>query len=119
MDFSRLEEFREFDDEEQTMTREVVTLFLNDLPARLQTIEAALAGGRMEAVSTAAHALKGSAGNIGALALQSCCAALEAAAQAQQMPADAVAVMARLHTLADATRAALADWQAAGGAAAG
>lgn len=117
MDFSRLEEFREFDDEEQTMTREVVALFLNDLPARLQAIEAALAEGRVEAVSTAAHALKGSAGNIGALALQSCCAGLEAAAQAQQLPADAAAVMARLHTLADATRTALADWQAAGGAA--
>ena len=35
----------------------------------------------------------------------------------QQLPADAAAVMARLHTLADATRTALADWQAAGGAA--
>jgi CheY-like chemotaxis protein/HPt (histidine-containing phosphotransfer) domain-containing protein len=119
MDFSRLEEFREFDDESLTMTREVVTLFLGDLPVKLQAIEAALAQARVEAVSTAAHALKGSAGNIGALALQSRCAEIEAAAQAQQLPADADAVMARLQTLADATRAALADWQAAGGAAAG
>ena len=52
MDFSRLEEFREFDDEEQTMIREVVAMFIAEVPQRLAVIEAAVA---QPATSAPAH----------------------------------------------------------------
>ncbi|QJW83867.1 hypothetical protein HK414_07245 [Ramlibacter terrae] len=61
MDFGRLEEFREFDDEELSMTREVIALFVADTPVRLAAIEAAIAAGDAQALASAAHALKGAA----------------------------------------------------------
>jgi CheY-like chemotaxis protein len=112
MDFSRLEEFREFDDEELSMTRAVVDLFLADAPARLAAIAAALAAGDAAALSVAAHALKGSAGNIGATAVMAHCARLEADTASGGLPADADARLARLQALWDDTRAALAGWPA-------
>ncbi|RPE67745.1 signal transduction histidine kinase [Tibeticola sediminis] len=111
LDGSRLEEFREFDDEAQTLTREVVRLFLDTLAQRLADIDAALAAARAEALCTAAHALKGAASNIGALALQQACAELESVAQTGALPENAAAVSTRLAALAQATREALATWQ--------
>jgi HPt (histidine-containing phosphotransfer) domain-containing protein len=45
---------------------ELLALFVNDTAVRLQTIRAALASGDAEGRRLAAHALKGSAGNVGA-----------------------------------------------------
>ena len=60
-----------------TMTRQVMALFVADAPARLQAITDAVAVHDEAALATAAHALKGSAGNVGAVALQREAAALE------------------------------------------
>lgn len=109
MDYSRLNEFKEFDDDAQSMTREVVGLFVADAPRRLQAIEAAIASGDPEALSRAAHALKGAAGNIGAVGVQAACAQLESVARADT-PADLAARVARLHALWEGTRQALANW---------
>ena len=108
MDFSRLNEFKEFDDEEQSMTREVVGLFLADAPRRLDAIAQAIASGDPDELSRAAHALKGAAGNIGAIAIQAVCAELESDAKAGQPgPSSQVA---QLRDLLAATREALAPW---------
>jgi signal transduction histidine kinase/CheY-like chemotaxis protein/HPt (histidine-containing phosphotransfer) domain-containing protein len=109
MDFSRLSEFKEFDDEALSMTREVVGLFLADAPRRLDDIGQAIASGNTEELSRAAHALKGAAGNIGAVAIQAVCATLEADAKAGLM-GDGNARMPQLRRLLDETQVALAPW---------
>jgi signal transduction histidine kinase/CheY-like chemotaxis protein/HPt (histidine-containing phosphotransfer) domain-containing protein len=107
MDFSRLDEFKEFDDEELTMTREVVGLFLDDTPGRLAAIDQAVAAGDAAQLATAAHALKGSAGNVGARALHVAAGELESLARAG-WPADAPQRATLLRDLWEKTRLALA-----------
>jgi signal transduction histidine kinase/CheY-like chemotaxis protein/HPt (histidine-containing phosphotransfer) domain-containing protein len=114
MDFSRLQEFREFDDEELTMTREVIALFRNDTPARLASLQAALAGSDAQLLSAAAHALKGSAGNVGASALHEAAGELERLAR-DGWPADAGERVAQLERLWEGTREAIEGWVAARG----
>ncbi|MBC7468955.1 MAG: response regulator [Ramlibacter sp.] len=109
MNFSRLQEFRDYDDEQLTMTREVVDLFTADVPLRLDAIGAALAAGDAHALAQAAHALKGSAGNVGAIAIQQAAAELEALA-ADALPSHAQASLAQLRALWVQTAAALATW---------
>jgi signal transduction histidine kinase/DNA-binding response OmpR family regulator len=110
MDFSRLEEFREFDDEELTMTKEVIGLFLADTPARLQALADAAGSADAHALATTAHALKGGASNIGAKAIQQHADALEAAAK-DAMPADAGKRIGKLRELWEQTRAQLEAWK--------
>jgi signal transduction histidine kinase/DNA-binding response OmpR family regulator len=109
LDFGRLEEFREFDDEALTMTREVIALFQQDTPLRLQAIAQAVAAQDAAALATAAHALKGAAGNVGASALHVGAGELEALAKAG-WPADAPARSAQLQACWEQTRQALAGW---------
>jgi signal transduction histidine kinase/DNA-binding response OmpR family regulator len=110
MDFSRLEEFREFDDEEQSMTKEVVNLFLSDTPPRLEAMQAAVESGDGAALAKAAHALKGGASNIGAKAIQQHADGLEAAAK-EAMPEDAQRRVDKLRELWEQTRDVLAAWR--------
>lgn len=109
MDFSRLDEFKEFDDDELTMTREVVALFIADAPQRLRAIQAATDALDAPALSRAAHALKGAAANIGAAAVQSACGTLEADAKAV-VPDDAPARLVQLEDLLARTLAQLSRW---------
>ncbi len=109
MDFARLQEFRDYDDDALTMTREVIALFLADAPQRLAAIDAAIGAADSHALAQATHALKGSAGNVGATAIQQAASEFEAlAAQAQALPPDAADRLARLRQLWELTRAALA-----------
>jgi signal transduction histidine kinase/DNA-binding response OmpR family regulator len=109
IDFSRLQEFKDYDDDELTMTREVVALCLQDTPSRIEAIADAIAAGDAPALARAAHALKGAAGNIGAVALQQACSTLEEQAQ-QGMPADAADQARHLSDLWQRTRQELASW---------
>ncbi len=109
MDFTRLQEFREYDDEALTMTREVIELFMADAPQRVSAIGAAARAADAAALQQAAHALKGAAGNVGAAALQHASAALEDATH-QGLPADAAAQAARIADLWQKTRQALERW---------
>jgi signal transduction histidine kinase/DNA-binding response OmpR family regulator/HPt (histidine-containing phosphotransfer) domain-containing protein len=109
MDFARLQEFRDYDDDALSMTREVITLFQTDAPRRIDAIASAIATLDPVALAQAAHALKGSAGNVGALAMQTAAAELEAAAQ-QELPGDASVRLARLRQDWERTAALLASW---------
>ena len=109
MDFSRLEEFREFDDDDRTLTREVIGMFLAEAPRRLAALEAAIAAQDAAALAAAAHALKGAAGNIGASALQAESDQLEIDAR-EGVPADAIARLQRLRERWSQTQAVLSDW---------
>jgi HPt (histidine-containing phosphotransfer) domain-containing protein len=109
LDASRLEEFREFDDDDLSTTREVIALFVADAPGRLQALSDALAQQDAAALSRAAHALKGAASNIGAVAIQQACSSLEADSR-EGVPQDAAARIEALRGLWKSTRAALAAW---------
>ncbi len=110
MDFSRLSEFKEFDDEDQSMTREVVGLFLSDAPQRVEDIASAIAANDAEALSRAAHALKGAASNVGAVAIQKLCGSLEEVAKAASVPPDAANQLLQLRRFWTQTQAMLREW---------
>jgi HPt (histidine-containing phosphotransfer) domain-containing protein len=62
--------------EEDTVAR-LIALFLRETPARVADSRAALESGDAPSLERAAHALKGSAGTLGAYALRDLCAQLE------------------------------------------
>ncbi|CAN5564680.1 hypothetical protein BH11PSE7_BH11PSE7_13040 [soil metagenome] len=110
LDFSRLNEFKEFDDAELTMTREVANLFVVDAPRRIEEIAAAIVAYDADALSQAAHALKGAAGNVGAHAIQALCSGIEVDAKSGVVPLDAAQKLMRLRDLWDQTSWALRAW---------
>jgi CheY-like chemotaxis protein/HPt (histidine-containing phosphotransfer) domain-containing protein len=110
MDFSRLEEFREFDDPELSMTKEVIALFLTDTPPRLEAMQEAIDAADSSSLAKAAHALKGGASNIGAKAIQQHADALEAASR-EAMPEDAQLRVEKLRELWAQTRDVLQRWR--------
>jgi signal transduction histidine kinase/CheY-like chemotaxis protein/HPt (histidine-containing phosphotransfer) domain-containing protein len=109
MDFARLQEFKEYDDEDLSMTHEVIGLFIADAPQRLDAIAKSIDQGDAGALSRAAHALKGAASNIGAVAMQHAAAALEAGAR-EGVPPDAPRQLTDLQRLWERTHRALASW---------
>jgi signal transduction histidine kinase/DNA-binding response OmpR family regulator len=111
MDWSRLDQFKEFDDDERSMTREVMGLFLQDAPERRKDIVASLATTDPSLLSLRAHALKGAASNVGATVLSNACSTLEQACKTGAWPDDAAEQIARIDVLTDQTLAALRDWK--------
>ena len=119
MDWGRLEQFREFDDDARSMTREVVTLFTKEMPQRLEDIRSALLACDSAALSRAAHAVKGAASNVGAQALSEACSTLEQSCLQGQWPADAARQVTGIMQFAVKTCEALQDFMAQTGPAAG
>jgi signal transduction histidine kinase/CheY-like chemotaxis protein len=111
MDWSRLDQFKEFDDDERSMTREVMGLFVQDAPMRRDDIKASLATTDPALLSLRAHALKGAASNVGAIALSDACSALELACKTGAWPTDAAAQITQIDALTDATLLALKAWK--------
>lgn len=111
MDWSRLAEFKEFDDEQYSMTREVIRLFIEDAPRRLQDIRLARQTVDVASLSRAAHALKGSASNVGATALADACYVLEQTCKQGIWPDDVDSQMVRIASLCEQTVEALAQFE--------
>jgi HPt (histidine-containing phosphotransfer) domain-containing protein len=66
---------------------QMIDLFVNESPARVAAAEQGLAEGDAVAIAAAAHGLKSSAGNLGAIALMNRMAALEHAARTESVTA--------------------------------
>ena len=81
----------------ETLARKMIDLFLASAPERVATIWTAHAAGDLILAGRTAHSLKPSAGQLGAVALQSVCQEIEDAATA----GDATAVGALLPRLTD------------------
>ncbi|MGE3276426.1 MAG: Hpt domain-containing protein [Vicinamibacterales bacterium] len=80
LDPASLETLRALNQEgEPDVVIEVLQLFLDDAPARVDTITAAALAGDAVTLARAAHGLKGSAANIGAARLRATCRAIEEA----------------------------------------
>ena len=69
-------------DEEDSFVAELVELFLQDAPRRLESLDAALTDGEVETAARAAHTLKGMSANIGAVEMQQLCERVEVTANA-------------------------------------
>jgi len=76
------------------LVREVIELFLLDAPERVAALHDAMARGDMSALACTAHTLKGSAGHLGARALATLCARLEALGRADARESAALALAA-------------------------
>lgn len=66
---------------EHDLVRELIDLFLEDAPARLQSMQAAIGGADFATLELQAHTLKSSSANLGAEELSRLCARLELAAR--------------------------------------
>ena len=110
IDWGRLDQFREFDDEALSLTQEVLMLFIGETPQRIDDIRRALATCDSAALSRGAHALKGAASNVGAQALSEACAVLEQSCKQGRWPVDASGQVARVTALADPTCQSLKAW---------
>lgn len=110
MDMERLAQFKEFDDDALTMTREVIGLFVADAAQRLSAIEESIRAGDAAALAWATHALTGATGNVGAVAMQAVCSELERVAKTGEIPTDALQQLEKLQTCWIKTRAILDAW---------
>jgi HPt (histidine-containing phosphotransfer) domain-containing protein len=72
-----LDNLRDLDTTMPGFLRGVMALFLNDTPARLEEIRAALESADTEVLRRAAHALRGSAGSMGAHGMATACEDLD------------------------------------------
>jgi HPt (histidine-containing phosphotransfer) domain-containing protein len=69
IDHQAVENLRELNPDDPNFLRELVDLFLADIPARIAEIEKAIATQDASLLTRAAHTIKGSSGNFGALQL--------------------------------------------------
>ena len=109
MDFTRLNEFREFDPDLST-TREVVNLFIADAPSRIKAIEKASAAMDAAELSQAAHALKGASSNVGAITLIRLSETIERQASAGNIPVDIGTLNEELRESWSGTKMELLSW---------
>ena len=108
LDPSMLDELRQIAGSEAAT---IVRLFLDDAPRLVRQMERASATPDLEAMREAAHALKSSSANVGALALSAVARRIEAGARAQALDRPAVAVALLIAEFARA-RVALQAWLA-------
>ena len=108
-----LDELREIAGDEAMA---IVNLFLEDAPRLVRLMEQASAIPDMEVMREAAHALKSSSANVGALALSAAAKRIEAGARAHALDRPAVAVALLIAEFARA-RVALQGWLSTAGAA--
>lgn len=86
LDMSVIDSLRELGGEsDPDLLAELIDLFLADAPGHLDAIEAALASGDAGSLEHAAHSLKSSCANIGAVTLSSLCLDLEVMGREQRV----------------------------------
>jgi HPt (histidine-containing phosphotransfer) domain-containing protein len=86
LDMSVVEELLSFsDDGDPELLLDLILMFLDDGPAKLQAITEGLAVGDFGKMERAAHSLKGSSGNLGAKQLQDSCEKMQAATRAHRL----------------------------------
>jgi signal transduction histidine kinase/CheY-like chemotaxis protein len=111
VDWSRLAQFKEFDNEALSMTREIISLFITDAPQRVQDIQQAVRNWDSAELSLAAHALKGAASNVGAKSLALACFNLEQSCLHGAWPKDAASQVAHIALCASQTRVELQNFK--------
>lgn len=95
------------DDGDPELLIDLIQMFLEDGPSRVQSILEGLAEGDLEKVERAAHSLKGSAGNLGARKVQDIAEQL----QVSSRQGDADVVKGQVESLPQAFAAAEQDFR--------
>ena len=95
------EELRLLAESDEDLVNEVLSVFQSDTADRLRKLRAALEAGDRQVVKNQAHAVKGSAGQVGAAGVSDLCRQIES----QALTADA----SMLHDLTAQLEAAFAD----------
>ena len=86
LDQSVLDELLSFaDDGDPELLLDLITMFLDDGPSKVQAVQEGLAAGDFEKAERAAHSLKGSSGNLGARLLQEVCEQLQISTRYQKL----------------------------------
>jgi signal transduction histidine kinase/CheY-like chemotaxis protein len=111
IDWTRLDQFKEFDDDKRSMTRQVLSLFSADSLRRVHAMTQALTSHNAAELEQIAHALSGAAVNIGAHALARACSELEHACSEGKMPAQATHQVQTIAQLTTQSVAALKEFQ--------
>ena len=78
LDMTTIQNLVELDDGGHGLLSEMIAIFREDTPRRIQDILAAVAEGKAEELSRSGHALKGGSGALGANAMRALAADLEA-----------------------------------------
>jgi PAS domain S-box-containing protein len=94
---------------DETILAEIVKVFLEDTPRQIQAMEAAAGADDRLTLRRLAHSLKGSAGTVGANALQATALALEQHVDRGEMPA-ARALVAAVREHYAAVECAMTEW---------
>jgi len=94
-----------------SVVREVVDIYLEELPLRMSAIDSALSCEDRDTLKVAAHSLKSSSAMLGATAISQRCAALEAAALSADL-AQLTAAATAVAELREGTEAAFRRWLA-------
>ncbi len=84
LDAARMAELTDLFGDEQSV-RELFCEFFHELEPRLSMLKSGLAESRADLVDTAAHAIKGSAANLGAEAVRECARTVEELARASRL----------------------------------
>jgi two-component system sensor histidine kinase/response regulator len=106
LDWGRLNGLKAYD-EDGSLVQGVIAAFLRDGPSRATELGSAQAAGDASRVASLAHALRGAAANVGALALTSICSEIESRASSGEC-GQLGPELARLAACMEATSAALA-----------
>lgn len=92
--------------QDEELLAEVTTLFLDDVPERLQELREALTAGEAQRLERVAHGIKGAAANLAAEATRSAAATLEQVGKAADLD-EAAAVLTKLEEEVERLRAVL------------
>ncbi len=106
LDMDTMEQLLNLDDGELGLLEEMLGLYKEDTPGRILAIEATLATGDMTEMADVAHAVKGSAGTMGAPRVRAVAAQLESAGRvgkSDQPPAELLVQLKQ--TYADSVQA--------------
>jgi two-component system sensor histidine kinase/response regulator len=110
IDLSVIEELRQLDTPEGDLLKELVQLYLESSPEKVNAIVTSAQSGDLAALRAASHSLKSSSGNLGARHLSDLCQQFEeartpaelsiATSRVEELRAEFVRVKARLQSLA-------------------
>jgi HPt (histidine-containing phosphotransfer) domain-containing protein len=106
LDDATIRGLRELGSEDDDVLAEVVDLYVDDAPSRIEAMRSAIAASDPEALSEAAHALKSSSGNVGAVKVREICQQLETTGREGKIDGAGV-VLARLEREYDLAKSAL------------
>ena len=115
LDQSVLEELLSFaDDGDPELLLDLIEMFLDDSPSKVDAVEQGLKNGDFEKAERAAHSLKGSSGNLGARLVQDICEQLQLSTRKRELDASMLLApeLAREYASAEAAlRAVLANYE--------